>query len=157
MSITPIDILHIEFKPSFRGYNKSQVDEFVKSARLALEDALKDKNELQRKVDMLQEEVDQVKAIKAALTDALTVAQKSADEVRANAHKQAELILKEAEQARLQMNVDAQKEAEKHRVDAELVQATRDRFETEFRNMLKAYLEWLDRCSSNQEQASEVA
>ncbi|MEN6357762.1 MAG: DivIVA domain-containing protein [Armatimonadota bacterium] len=157
MSITPVDILHTEFKTAFKGYNRAQVDEFIGSVRQALEEALKDKSELARKLETLQEEVDRVRKIESAMTDALTVAQKSADEVRNNAHKQAELILKEAEQSRVQMTVEAQKEAEKHRADAELIQATRDRFESEFRGMLTSYLEWLDRRKSSEETKSEVA
>jgi cell division initiation protein len=155
--MTPIDILHTEFKPAFKGYNRRQVDEFTRTVREALEAALKDKSELQHRVESLQEEVERVRKIEAAMTGALTVAQTSADELKSNAHKQAELILKEAEQARVLMNVEAQKEAEKHRADAELVQATRDRFESEFRGMLKAYLEWLDRKKPCDEVKSEVA
>ena len=157
MSITPVDILHTEFKTSFKGYNRAQVDEFVGSVRLALEEALKDKSELARRVEALQEDVDRIRKIESAMTDALTVAQQSADEVRANAHKQAELILKEAEQSRVQMTVESQKEAEKYRADAELVHATRDRFESEFRVMLTSYLEWLDRHKSDEQDKSEVA
>lgn len=157
MSITPVDILHTEFKTAFKGYNKAQVDEFVRSVREALEEALKDKSELSRRLDALQEEVNRVRKIESAMTDALTVAQKSADEVRNNAHKQAELILKEAEQSRIQMTVESQREAEKYRADAELVQATRDRFESELRGMLTSYLEWLDRRQSSEEAKSGVA
>ncbi|MCE5315110.1 MAG: DivIVA domain-containing protein [Armatimonadota bacterium] len=159
MPITPIDILHTEFKPAFRGYDKAQVDEFARAVREALEQALGEKSELARQVESLQDEVDRVRRIETAMTDALTMAQKSADEAKANAHKQAELILKEAENSRITMMVETQKEVEKNRVDAELIQATRDRFETEFRGMLKAYLEWLDRRGSESEEksASEVA
>ncbi|MCE5322838.1 DivIVA domain-containing protein [bacterium] len=157
MSITPVDILHTEFKTAFKGYNKAQVDEFVCSVRQALEEALKDKNELARRLDTLQEEVERIRKIESAMTDALTVAQKSADEVRSSAHKQAELILKEAEQSRVQMTVEAQKEAEKYRADVELIQATRDRFESELRGMLTSYLEWLDRRKSGEQAKSEVA
>ncbi|MHB9035374.1 MAG: DivIVA domain-containing protein [Armatimonadota bacterium] len=157
MSITPIDILHTEFKPAFKGYNRGQVDEFVRTVRESLEEALREKSDLQRRVESLQDEIDRVRKIESAMTDALTVAQKSADEVKANSHKQAELILKEAEQGRIQMTVEAQKEAEKHRADAELIQATRERFESEFRGMLKAYLEWLDRHKPCEDAKSEVA
>ena len=149
MSITPIDILHTQFKTTLRGYSKGQVDEFVRSAGEALEGALREKCELLRKIDQLQEDVDRVRKIESTMTEALTLAQKSADEVRAAAHKQAEAILQEAELARVRMSVDAQKEAEKYRADVELLQATKARFESEFRAMLDVYHDWLDKRGSD--------
>lgn len=157
MALTPVDILHTEFKTAIRGYNKGQVDGFVRSAGEALELALRDKAALQRKLDALQEEVDQVREIKHALTEALTVAQKSADDLRSTAHKQAEMILQEAEHSRIRLTADVQADAEKRRAEIALLQATRDRFETEFRAMLSSYSEWLERRRPEELSRSEVA
>lgn len=157
MALTPVDILHIEFKAAFRGYNKNQVEAFTRDVGESLEAALKDKAELQRRLDALQEEVDQVRQIKSALTSALTVAQQSADDLRATAHEQAEAIIKEAELARVKLMADAQAEAEKFRAEIALLQATRDRFEAEFRSVLSGYEDWLDRRKSEKQARSEVA
>jgi cell division initiation protein len=145
MALTPVDILHTEFKTSFRGYNTDQVDDFVDAVGEALESALTDKADLQHRLDALEEEIEAVRETKNTLADALTVAQRNADELRANAHKQAELILQEAEQSRVRLMADVQAEAEKYRAEIALLQAQRDRFETEFRAMLASYSEWLDR------------
>ncbi len=157
MALTPVDMLHTEFKTRLRGYNKNQVDEFVRTAAESLEVALKDRAELQRKLDALQEEVDQVRQIKATLTEALTVAQKSADDLRAGAHQQAEAIIKEAEVARVQLMAETQAEAEKYRTEISLLQATRDRFEAEFRALLSSYNQWLDKRVPEKPARSEVA
>lgn len=157
MALTPVDILHTQFKTAIRGYNKNQVDEFLRSVGEALEAALRDRADLQRKLDAIEDEIDQVRQIKGSLTDALTVAQKSADELRANAHKQAELILQEAEQSRVKLVADVQAEAEKCRTEIALLQATRDRFKAELRSMLAGYTEWLDRRTNEEIAKSEVA
>lgn len=157
MSLTPIDILHIQFKNSLKGYNRAQVDDFIKSAGVSLEEALREKCELQRKIDQMQEEIDRMKSIESTMSEALTLAQKAADEIKVSAHKQAELILQEAEQARVQMNIDAQKAVERFRIDAELLEVTRDRFESEFRAMLGRYSDWLDKRKPNEMIHSEVA
>jgi len=157
MALTPVDILHTEFKTALRGYSKNQVDEFARAVGDSLEAALRDKAELQRKLDALQEEVEQVRLIRSTLTDALTVAQKSADELRASAHKQAEAIIQEAELARVKLMADVQSEAEKYRAEIALLEATRDRFETEFRGMLSSYGEWLERRVPEKMGRSEVA
>ncbi len=157
MALTPVDILHTEFKSSFRGYNTDQVDDFVDAVGEALETALKDRADLARRVDSLEEEIDQVREMKTTLADALAVAQRNADELRANAHKQAELILAEAEQARVRLTCDVHAEAEKLRSEIALLQAQRDRFEGEFRAMLSCYTEWLDRRGRQELVHSEVA
>lgn len=157
MALTPVDILHTQFKTAIRGYNKNHVDDFARAVGDSLEAALRDKAELLRKLDALQEEVDQVRQIKSALTDALTVAQQSADELRATAHKQVEVILQEAELSRVRLMTDVQSEAEKYRAEIALLEATRDRFETEFRAMLSSYSEWLERRVPEKLSRSEVA
>ena len=145
MALTPVDILHTQFKPALRGYNKHHVDEFVRSVREALEGALTEKNDLQRKVEALQEELDRIRKIESTMANALTLAQKSADELKVNAHREAEMILREAEQARVRMTVEAQQEAEKLRAEIGDLQATRDRFSAEFRALLSAYQELLEK------------
>jgi len=145
MALTPVDILHTQFKSTLRGYNKGQVDEFLRNVREALETAIDEKAELMRKISTMQDEVDRVQQIESTLTSALTLAQKAADELRVNAHRQAEMILQEAEQARVKMTVDTQREAESHRCEIGMLHATRDRFESEFRAMLNGYLSWLEK------------
>jgi cell division initiation protein len=145
MALTPVDILHTQFKGAIRGYNKNQVDEFVRSVRESMEEIIKDKTELQRKVDTIEDELERIRKIESAMSAALTVAQQSADELKANAHRQAEAIIKEAEQGRVQMTVNAQKEIERLRSEIAMLESTRDRFESEFRTTLVGYLDWLDK------------
>ena len=99
----------------------------------------------QRKVEALQEEGDRIRKIESTMANALTLAQKSADELKVNAHREAEMILREAEQARVRLTVEAQRKAEKLRAETCGIQAIRDRFSAEFRAMLSAYQELLER------------
>jgi len=158
MALTPVDITHTRFKTALRGYNKHHVDEFVRSVREALEQALSERSELQRKVEALQEELDRIRKIESTMSNALTLAQKSADDLRTNAHRQAEMIVQEAEQARVRMTVEAQRELEGLRMEVGQLEAVRDRFAAEFRAMLSAYRELLDkRVIAVQESASALA
>jgi len=157
MALTPVDILHTEFKTAFRGYNMTQVDDFVDAVGEALEAALMEKADLGRRLDALEDEIGAVREMKSTLAEALTVAQRNADELRANAHKQAELIIAQAEQSRVKLTADVQAEAEKYRAEIALLRAQRDRFETEFRAMLAGYSEWLERRIPEDLARSEVA
>jgi len=145
MALTPVDITHTRFKTALRGYSKHHVDAFVRSVREALEQALSERSELQRKVEALQEELDRIRKIESTMSSALTLAQKSADDLRSNAHRQAEMVLQEAEQSRVRMSVDAQRELEGLRTEIGQLEAVRDRFAAEFRATLSAFQELLDK------------
>ncbi len=157
MALTPIDIVHTQFKSALHGYRKSQVDEFVKSVLVALEDALREKRELQQTIARLQEDVDRVRQIEGRLSDTLVIAQQTADEVKANAREQADLTLREAEQARVQMMVDAQKEIEKLRSELDLTRTAKERFVAEFRALLTSNLEMLKEREEDEQTRIEVA
>jgi len=157
MALTPVDILHTEFKTAFKGYNKGQVDSFVGSAREALEGALNRTVELENRIRTLEEELEHFRSIESTLKDALTLAQKSADEVKTNARRQAETIVREAEQERVRIKVEAEKDIGKQRTELSLLESTRDRFEAEFRAVLSGYLEWLEKHGSEEDATSEVA
>ncbi len=156
MVLTPVDILHTQFKTSVRGYSKAQVDEFVRCARESIEELIRDRSDLQRRVESLEEELERIRKIESAMSSALTIAQQSADELRAEAHKQAELIVKEAEQARVRMTIESQQQTEKLRAEIAMLESARDRFEAEFRAMLAAYSEWLDKRSQPLDVCPEV-
>lgn len=157
MALTPVDIEHTKFKTSIRGYCKSQVDQFVSSATEALADALNENTALRRKIDALQEDLDRIRKIEATMTDALVLAQKSADELKANAYRHAEMIVQEAEQARVRMMVEAQKDLEDRRMELAHLEFDRNRFESEFRALLSSYLEMLGKTGSGENVRSEVA
>ena len=144
MTLTPLDIMHKQYKTSFRGYKKAQVDEFMKLTCSALEETLKEKKTLSRRIELLEEEVESVRKIESALAETLVIAQKTADEIRASSHKQAESILRDAEDMRLKMTRDFHDQMEKCRADISLLESTKDRFECEFRAVLQGYIDWLD-------------
>ncbi len=157
MALTPVDIMHTQFKTSLKGYNRAEVEGFVRSVTEALEEGLRERIELEKRIESLQEEIGRYRKIESTMTQALTLAQKAADEAKANAHRQAEMIVAEAEQARVKMTVETQKEAEKCRCEISLLESARDRFEAEFRAMLSSHAEWLDKRKAGEEYQSEVA
>lgn len=157
MPLTPIEVCHTQFKTALRGYSKRQVDEFMHSVQESLDQAVTEKAELQRRIDMLQEEIERVRKVESTMANALTLAQKTADEIKTTAHQQAEMILREGEQSRVQMVADAQKETERLRAEIAILEDARERFECEFRAALQGYLDWLEKRKPSQELRAEVA
>lgn len=145
MSLTPVDIIHTRFKTVLRGYSKRQVDAFVNSVRESLEQAAAEKADLQRRLEAALEELERFRKIEATMSSALTLAQRAADDVRANARRQAEMILQEAEQSRVRMMIDAQREVERLEAEIGRLEALRDRLAAELLSTLEAFRDLLQR------------
>jgi cell division initiation protein len=96
--ITPIDIQHKSFKKALQGYDRAEVDAFLDEIIETLEDDAQHRAALEADVADLKERISHFKAMEESLQNTLVLAQRTADEVKASAHKEADLI---REQARL--------------------------------------------------------
>lgn len=96
--ITPIDIQHKTFKKALQGYDRTEVDQFLDELIETLEDDATHQAALQAEIADLRERISHFKAMEESLQNTLLLAQRTADEVKASAHKEADLI---KEQARL--------------------------------------------------------
>ena len=134
MELKPIDLLNKGFRRKMRGYDASEVDEFLRAAAGAFEEALVESARLTERVESLETELQRYKEIESTLNNALVLAQKTADELKANAQKEAELIKREARD-------ETERELRQAREELEEVRKRRDRFTVEFRALLRSYLE----------------
>jgi cell division initiation protein len=96
--ITPVDIQHKSFKKALQGYDRADVDGFLDEIIETLEDEAQHRAALEAEIADLKERVSHFKAMEESLQNTLVLAQRTADEVKASAHKEADLI---REQARL--------------------------------------------------------
>ncbi|MGA7201506.1 MAG: DivIVA domain-containing protein [Candidatus Cybelea sp.] len=96
--ITPVDIQHKTFKKALQGYERADVDRFLDEIIETLEDEAQQRAALEAEIADLKERVSHFKAIEESLQNTLVLAQRTADEVKASAHKEADLI---RDQARL--------------------------------------------------------
>src|SRR5580658_5435763 len=94
--ITPIDIQHKAFKKALQGYDRAEVDSFLDEVIETLEDEAQQRTALEAEIADLKERVSHFKAIEESLQNTLLLAQRTADEVKASAHKEADLIKAEA-------------------------------------------------------------
>ena len=96
--ITPVDIQHKSFKRALQGYDRAEVDQFLDEVIETLEDDAQKNAALEAEIADLKERISHFKAMEESLQNTLVLAQRTADEVKASAHKEADLI---KEQARL--------------------------------------------------------
>jgi cell division initiation protein len=94
--ITPVDIQHKSFKKALQGYDRSDVDAFLDEIIETLEDEAQQRAALDAEIADLKERVSHFKAMEESLQNTLVLAQRTADEVKASAHKEADLIRERA-------------------------------------------------------------
>lgn len=94
--ITPIDIQHKSFKKALQGYDRTEVDAFLDEIIETLEDDAQHRAALEADIADLKERISHFKAMEESLQNTLVLAQRTADETKASAHKEADLIREKA-------------------------------------------------------------
>ncbi|MEV2481007.1 DivIVA domain-containing protein [Paenibacillus larvae] len=144
MPLTPLDIHNKEFARSFRGYDEDQVNEFLDQIIKDYELLIHDNKELQNQVLALQERLDHFVNLEETLSKTIIVAQETADEVKNNSKKEAQLILKEAEKNADRIINESLAKARKVALETEELKKQASIYRTRFRTLLEAQLEILN-------------
>jgi cell division initiation protein len=140
MKLTPLDIRHKEFRRSLRGYSDEEVDVFLDDVADEFERIFQENIDLKEKNERLDEQVSQFVSLKETLQKTLITAQQQSDEMRSNARKEAELVLRDADLK--SRDIVNESYSEKQRVQqalAQLKQVEED-FRFKFRSLLEQYL-----------------
>lgn len=144
LKITSLDIRRKEFKRSFRGYSDEEVDIFLDEVADELERLLQGNAELQERVQSLEEQLAAHNNLREALERTLVQAQLQADDVRANARKESELILRDAQMKARGIINDSYVETQKIQRTLAQLKSLEEEFRFKFRSLLEGYLKLLN-------------
>ena len=97
MKITPLDIQQWDFKVRVRGYDRQEVQAFLRTVSQAVEQLMRDNIQLKERADHLESQVNDLRKKEATLNDLLVSTQAMVDGLKETARKEAALTLKEAE------------------------------------------------------------
>ena len=98
MRMTPLDIQQMVFRVVFRGYDKEEVNRFLEEIAQTVELLNRDDAVQREKIVFLEQQLAELKRTEATLSSTLLSAQSLAEDVKRNAHREADLVIKEAEQ-----------------------------------------------------------
>jgi cell division initiation protein len=98
MKLTPLDIKKQEFKKVVRGYDPVEVDTFMDMMANEYEDVLRSQKDMRDKVIELEVQLRDYRQIEKTLQQTLLQAQEVTGRTYESARKEAELIVREAEQ-----------------------------------------------------------
>ena len=144
MKLTPLDIRHREFKRGMRGYADVEVDEFLDEVADEFERLFKDNIDFVERVEALESQLAGYKRIEETLQKTLVSAQASADELKKNSTKEAQLILHEAELKGRQLVNEAYSERQSIEQSLAKLKSAEQDFRFKFRQLLEGYLRHLE-------------
>lgn len=143
MKITPLDIRRKEFKRSVRGYTDEEVDIFLDEVADEFERLFQANMELEDKVHRLEEQSAGLTQVREALEKTLITAQVQSEDMRSNAHKESELILRDAELKARDIVHDSYSETQKVQQALFQLKLLEEDFRFKFRSLVEGYLRLL--------------
>ncbi len=145
MPLTPVEILHKEFSRGFRGYHDTEVQEFLREVARDWERVLAEFARTKEEKHSLQQRLQQFERMQDTLQKTLVMAQTAAEDTRINAQRRADVIVADAERQRDDLVNAARARAAELDLEAARVQHQSDQFTAQFRGLLRAHEEVLDR------------
>ncbi len=144
MAIRPVDIRRKEFKSGLRGYDANQVDDFLDEVADAFERIFAENQRMLEEITGLRERLQQFEELEASIQEALVQAQQVARDLRRNAGKEAELIVREAKEQSHRILADSSGRVERVQESYEVLRKAKQDFANDFRHLLKSYLAVMD-------------
>src|ERR1700733_8763814 len=146
--ITVVDIQHRSFKRALQGYDRTDVDKFLDEIIETLEDEATARAAYEAEIADLRERISHFKAMEDSLQSTLLLAQRTADEVKATAHKEADLIRGEARLAAEREMASIGDRLEEVRREHQRMLDVAGQAKSEIRSLLLSHLALIDRPST---------
>lgn len=143
MKLTPLDVKRQEFKRVIRGYDVVEVDTFMDMIAVELEETLRAQKELRERAAELEVQLKDYRTIEKTLQQTLLQAQETTGKTYETARKEAELIVREAEQKAARIVEQAQADLGRMNNDIVGLQARREGLVNRLRILLTTELDLL--------------
>ena len=157
MELTPLDIRNQSFhKKNFNGIDAEEVKAFLETAANAFEQMSRDKTDLTERLKVAEERVNYYRQIEKTIQDAVVTMQKTVDEVKATAEKEAEIIVAEAKARAVREVESTKKEAEELRMEIEQLKQLRTNYFIRCRALIRGQEELLTAMENDQRMQEEL-
>lgn len=157
MTITPIDIQQHQFKTRPIGYEKSGVDHYLEQIAEELENYHRQVQELKEELAHTKAALQEMRQREAAVKETLLTAQQVTEEIKANAHKEAEISMAEAELEAERIVYDATKRRSELLNEIQEIRRQKVSFESSLRGLVEGHLRMLDIEALPSEEGASVA
>jgi cell division initiation protein len=144
MAIRPTDIRRKEFKSGIRGYDANQVDDFLDAVADEFERNFAENQRLSEEITNLRGRLEQFEQLEDSIRASIVHAEEVSRDLRQNANKEAELIIREAQEQAHRTLADSSGRVERVQESYEALRQAKQEFANEFRYLLKTFLAVMD-------------
>jgi cell division initiation protein len=123
MTITPVELHHISLRRGLFGYRRGPVDQLIEEIERSFEATWRERADYADRIEQLQAELARHRDLETLLRTTLVSAEKSVHELKAQAKKEADLVLEEAHAEARAVTREALAERERLLADARKVRA----------------------------------
>ena len=142
--LTPVDIRAQEFRRTLRGYDPATVEEFRQRIAEEVERLLRERVQMEERLQSSREQLKAFRERDKALNDALVSAQQLRADTEQAARREADLLLREARAQAEQIVQEARGSEAAVRRDIETAQRQFTGYLGAFRTLLERYLSEVD-------------
>jgi cell division initiation protein len=139
MALTPLDIQKMRFPQKMRGYDPTEVESFLALVAEELAAKVADLDKIERENRYYRQRLEETEQREHQLQQTLLRAQKVSDEITANARREAELMLKEAEIAADKMVQQAVEQSTRMEGKIAELRTMRRELQMKFRNTIDLF------------------
>lgn len=157
MSLTPVEIRHVRFPRRAFGYGRESVQLLLEEVVTSFEDVWRDRADLRDEVERLEGELARFKELDVLLRNALVSAERAADELRAQAGKEADLIVEEARLRAREIVAESATERERTQGEIRRLQGLESETRASYRAFLMLALDRLESDTEPQRAAGHAA
>ena len=142
--LTPLDIRRYDFGSALRGYDKARVDEFRDQVAAEVEYLLKQCHDLENKAKGFHEQLRAFRERDKALNEALISAQQLRGDIKEQADREAQLVIREAKAEGEKLIEQARGQIRAIQGELEALVRTRRAFLVQLRMMVQRQLAEID-------------
>lgn len=140
MKITALDIQQQQFKGKMLGgLDPDDVDAFLQTVAAEMENLVRENNELKEQLSRQNREVADMAEKEKELRETMLAAQRITEDMKANAGKEASLIISEAELKGERIVADAERQLAELKTRIEEVRRQKVQFEMSFKGLLDSF------------------
>lgn len=138
--LTPLDVRRYEFATALRGYDKQRVDQFREQVADELERLTRLNADLDAKARVAHEQLKTFRERDKALNEALVSAQQLRGEIREQAEKESELIVREARAEAERLVEEARAEVRRIQLELDTLERARRSYLAQMRSLAERQL-----------------
>lgn len=96
MALTPVEIRHVKLGRGFYGYGRASTDKLLEEIVESFEEVWRERADLEDKLERMEEDISRYRDLETLLRKTLVSAERSAQELKDQARREADIFLTEA-------------------------------------------------------------